>query len=127
MGWNNTRSGTYGQCYFSFCTTYPFRLSTTFRRGSSFENRRRFSQKISRTFRRPSADFPPRCGVITALGMSQSGLEEEAVETLLSRLLDPGQTDLCSDLSKCSSEGCGVRPRKKVSQRVQKKVQEKVS
>ncbi len=69
------------------------------------------------------------------LTMAQQGQEEEAVEKLLSRLLDPGQADLCSNLGKCSSNGCGVRPRnritkkvrKKVPQGVQKMVQEKVS
>ena len=54
----------------------------------------------------------------TKVGMAQNGQEEEAVEKLLSRLLDTGQTDLCSNLGKCSSDGCGVRPKKKVRERV---------
>lgn len=56
------------------------------------------------------------------LTMAQNGQEEEAVEQLLSRLLDSGQTDLCSNLGKCSSNGCGVRPKKKLPKKVQEKV-----
>jgi precorrin-2 dehydrogenase/sirohydrochlorin ferrochelatase len=52
------------------------------------------------------------------LGMAQSGREDEALEKLLSRLLNDSTPELCPNLGQCRSEGCLVRPRKKVKEMV---------
>jgi precorrin-2 dehydrogenase / sirohydrochlorin ferrochelatase len=52
------------------------------------------------------------------LRMAQSGRENEALERLLSHLLDDSMPELCPNLGQCSSEGCLVRPRKKVKEMV---------
>src|SRR5918992_2933526 len=53
------------------------------------------------------------------LEMAQSSREDEAVEKLLSGLLDDSMPGLCPNLGQCRSEGCLVRPKKKVKEMVQ--------
>lgn len=50
------------------------------------------------------------------LEMSQSGREDEALEKLLSGLLDDSTPGLCPNLGQCRSEGCLARPQKKVKE-----------
>ncbi len=52
------------------------------------------------------------------LEMVQGGRAQEALEQLLSRLMDDGQADLCPNLSQCSGGGCSVRPRGRVKETV---------
>ncbi len=52
------------------------------------------------------------------LEMAQSGREDEALEKLLAQLLDDQSPDLCPQLEKCNREGCSVRPRGRVEEKV---------
>ncbi len=58
------------------------------------------------------------------LALAQQGRDEEALEMLLGRLLDDGQSDLCPDLAQCRGQGCRVRPKGRASET---QVKEKVS
>jgi len=52
------------------------------------------------------------------LQMAQDGQEEQALETLLSRLLDQRQPDLCPNLGQCNPQGCLVRPKQQLKEKV---------
>ena len=52
------------------------------------------------------------------LGLVQNGQDEAALDQLLSRLTDSSLPDLCPNLGQCSPEGCRVRPKKKVKEKV---------
>ena len=43
------------------------------------------------------------------LNLAQSGQEEEALQQIMSSLLDQNRAGLCSDVSKCRSEGCSAQ------------------
>jgi hypothetical protein len=58
------------------------------------------------------------------LALAQDGREEDALESLLERLLDHRQPDLCPDPAQCRGTGCSVRPKGRV---VATRVKEKVS
>jgi precorrin-2 dehydrogenase/sirohydrochlorin ferrochelatase len=52
------------------------------------------------------------------LQMAQDGREEAALESLLARLLDQGQPDLCRNLDECRPQGCRVRSKQKLEEMV---------
>ena len=49
------------------------------------------------------------CLTTELLQMAQSGRQEDALQTLLSRLLDHATPDLCPQPSRCRPEGCRLR------------------
>lgn len=48
------------------------------------------------------------------LGLAQNGQEQEALDKLLSQLLDPQAPGLCPSLEECREEGCLIRPKERV-------------
>jgi precorrin-2 dehydrogenase/sirohydrochlorin ferrochelatase len=52
------------------------------------------------------------------LGMVQNGQEDAALNQLLARLTDDSIPELCPNLGQCSPEGCLVKPKKKVKEKV---------
>ena len=50
------------------------------------------------------------CMTSDLLAMAQDGQEEEALSSLLSKLLDDTSPKLCSTLEKCQPSGCGRKP-----------------
>ena len=52
------------------------------------------------------------------LALAQDGRQAEALEILLKRLLDNRQPDLCPNLEQCQSQGCQVRPKNRLKEKV---------
>ena len=53
------------------------------------------------------------------LNLAQSGQEEEALEHLMSSLLDKNKASLCADVGKCRSEGCSTLKRVRPNAQIQ--------
>ena len=58
------------------------------------------------------------CLTTELLRMAQSGRQEDALHTLIPRLLDQDSSELCPDPSRCRPEGCLVRPKKAAKEKV---------
>jgi siroheme synthase-like protein len=50
------------------------------------------------------------CLTPNLLELSQAGREDEALDSLLSNLLDGGKADLCPNVDQCRAEGCPSKP-----------------